>query len=258
MTRGRRVGWNIIIFGVVQVCLLHNVSDHWQGFWQGTALALCQQWRPKNRARDSETGLGAHSLEDLGLAYTSPSQPIPARPSPPQPPPPPCGLPAPSPAVLFWLQLLGVYVCTQPTPTVLLPPMHFWLFPPMISYVLLFFSFMNCPLTEPLTHPLSFFLSLLCPSSHPPFARHGGCNSAQQLLSWHVLHCLLTVLFLLDFIKTPSAVSSGMVEEVVEAMEAEGYRRKAKDLAAEGKANGWTQVESENAHETVEMKIGFW
>lgn len=73
-----------------------------------------------------------------------------------------------------------------------------------------------------------------------------------------MLHCLLTVLFLLDFIKTPSAVSSGMVEEVVEAMEAEGYRRKAKDLAAEGKANGWTQVESENAHETVEMKIGFW
>lgn len=50
----------------------------------------------------------------------------------------------------------------------------------------------------------------------PSLARHRGCKSAQQLLSWHALHCLLTVLFLLDFIKTPSAVSSGMVDGVVE------------------------------------------
>lgn len=39
-----------------------------------------------------------------------------------------------------------------------------------------------------------------------------------------MLHCLLTVLFLLDFIKTPSAVSSGMVEELVEE-EAMGEKR---------------------------------
>lgn len=51
-----------------------------------------------------------------------------------------------------------------------------------------------------------------------------------------MLHCLLTVLFLLDFIKTPSAVSSGMVEEVVEEeMEEEGNGREAIDLAAEWK-----------------------
>lgn len=64
-----------------------------------------------------------------------------------------------------------------------------------------------------------------------------------------MLHCLLTVLFLLDFIKTPSAVSSGMVEEVVEEeMEEEGNRRKARDLAAEWKENGWTHVESAGCH----------
>lgn len=57
-----------------------------------------------------------------------------------------------------------------------------------------------------------------------------------------MLHCLLTVLFLLDFIKTPSAVSSGMVEEVVEEeMEEEGNGRKAIDLAGERKEYGWTQ-----------------
>lgn len=39
-----------------------------------------------------------------------------------------------------------------------------------------------------------------------------GCNAAQQLLSWHVLYCLLTVIFLLDFIKTPSVVSSNARE----------------------------------------------
>lgn len=41
-----------------------------------------------------------------------------------------------------------------------------------------------------------------------------------------MLHCLLTDLFLLDFIKTPSAVSSGMAEEVVveEEMVEEGEK----------------------------------
>lgn len=64
-----------------------------------------------------------------------------------------------------------------------------------------------------------------------------------------MLHCLLTVLFLLDFIKTPSAVSSGMVEEVVEEeMEEEGNGRKAMDLASEWKENGWTHVESAGCH----------
>lgn len=64
-----------------------------------------------------------------------------------------------------------------------------------------------------------------------------------------MLHCLLTVLFLLDFIKTPSAVSSGMVEEVVEEeMEEEGDGRKAMDLASEWKENGWTHVESAGCH----------
>lgn len=94
----------------------------------------------------------------------------------------------------------------------------------------------------------SLFLSSL-PLILPSLARHRGCNSAQQLLSWHVLHCLLTVLFLLDFIKTPSAVSSGMVEEVVEEeMEQEGNGRKAIDLASEWKENGWTHVESTGCH----------
>lgn len=68
-----------------------------------------------------------------------------------------------------------------------------------------------------------------------------------------MLHCLLTVLFLLDFIKTPSAVSSGMVEEVVvvvveEEMEEEGNERKARDLAAARRENGWTHVESAGCH----------
>lgn len=64
-----------------------------------------------------------------------------------------------------------------------------------------------------------------------------------------MLHCLLTVLFLLDFIKTPSAVSSGMVEEVVkEEMEEESNGRKAIDLAAEWKENGWTHVERAGCH----------
>lgn len=38
-------------------------------------------------------------------------------------------------------------------------------------------------------------------------ARLRSCNSAQQLLSWHRPVCWLTHIFLLDFIKTPSAVS---------------------------------------------------
>lgn len=59
----------------------------------------------------------------------------------------------------------------------------------------------------------------------PSLARHRGCKNAQQLLSWHVQHCLLTVLFLLDFIKTPSAVSSGMVEGVAEEEMEEERRR---------------------------------
>lgn len=43
-----------------------------------------------------------------------------------------------------------------------------------------------------------------------------------------------SLLFLLDFIKTPSAISSGMVEEVVEEeMEDYGNGRKVRDLAAE-------------------------
>lgn len=64
-----------------------------------------------------------------------------------------------------------------------------------------------------------------------------------------MLHCLLTDLFLLDFIKTPSAVSSGMVEEVVEEeMGEEGNaREKAIDLAAEWRENDWTHGESESA-----------
>lgn len=35
-----------------------------------------------------------------------------------------------------------------------------------------------------------------------------GCISTQQLWNWHALDCLLTVIFLLDFIKTPSVVSA--------------------------------------------------
>lgn len=47
-------------------------------------------------------------------------------------------------------------------------------------------------------------------------------------------HCLLTVLFLLDFIKTPSAISSGTVEEVVkEEMEEEKSERIGYKMAGE-------------------------
>lgn len=163
-------------FGFAWVHLLQNVSDHWLEVWQGTALALCQQWRPQSRAWDSETGLGARSLEAVGpalhpLACTSPAQPRPAHPSSPQPPP-PCGLPAPSPAALFWLQLLGVYVCVccppQPYP---LFPVHLSLFPSLIFSHSLIFSFMICPLTVCLTH--SLFFHLLCLSSFPPLPDTG-------------------------------------------------------------------------------------
>lgn len=46
-----------------------------------------------------------------------------------------------------------------------------------------------------------------------------------------MLHCLLTVLFLLDFIKTPSAVSSGMDEGVAEdEMEEERQWEKSEEF----------------------------
>lgn len=110
-------------------------------------MALCQQWRPQSRAWDSETGLGAHSLEAQdythwpGPAQHSTAQPRPAHPSSPQPPP-PRGLPAPPPAALFWLQLLGVYVCTLPAlsiPPLSLPSLAFFFsgFPPSFSYFLI-------------------------------------------------------------------------------------------------------------------------
>lgn len=144
--------------------------------------------------------------------------------------------------------MLGVYVCMPSAPsTPPLFPLHLLFFPFLVFPRSLIFSFLICPLTVCLPHRL-FFLSSL-PLILPSLARHRGCNSAQQLLSWHVLHCLLTVLFLLDFIKTPSAVSSGMVEEVVEEeMEQESNGRKVIDLAAEWKENGWTHVESTGCH----------
>lgn len=82
---------------------------------------MCHLWRPQSNAWDSETGLGSQSLEAIGralhpLASTSPAQHRSAQPSSAQPPP-PCGLPAPQPAALFWLQLLGVYVSITPTPS---------------------------------------------------------------------------------------------------------------------------------------------
>lgn len=40
-----------------------------------------------------------------------------------------------------------------------------------------------------------------------------GWISTQQLRSWHALHCLLTVIFLLDFIKTPSVVRADKESE---------------------------------------------
>lgn len=73
-------------------------------------------------------------------AQHSPAQPRPDIPSSAQPPP-PCGLPAPSPAALFWLQLLGVYVCMLPALSI---PSHF---PPSLA-----FSFSDFPL-------FSYFLS---------------------------------------------------------------------------------------------------
>lgn len=142
-------------------------------------------------------------------------------------PPPPYGPPAPSPAALFWLLLLGVHVCMQPAlsiPSHFPPSLVFSDFPPSCSLV---FYVLICPLT--VSQPSDFFYPacLILPS----VARHRGCKSAQQLLNWHVLHCLLTVLFLLDFIKTPSAVSSGMDEGVAEdEMEEERQWEKSEEF----------------------------
>lgn len=48
----------------------------------------------------------------------------------------------------------------------------------------------------------------VCDCWNPPcFSLCVICKSAQQLLSWHYAVCLHTHIFLLDFIKTPSAVS---------------------------------------------------
>lgn len=173
MRRCRRAAWNQSFnFSFAWVHLLHNVSDRWLGVWQGTALALCQQRRPQSRAWDSETGLGAHSLEAVGpalhpLAYTSPAQPRPAHPSSAQPPP-PRGLPAPSPAALFWLQLLGVYVCTLPDPY---PPRATLAFSvstfPLFSYFLIHDLSSHC-VSNSSTH---FYL--LCLSSFPPLPDTG-------------------------------------------------------------------------------------
>lgn len=92
---------------------------------------------------------------------------------------------------------------------------------PSLSYFLIHDLSSHCVSTS-----VPLFLSFL-PLILPSLARHGGYNCAQQLLCWHALHCLLTVLFLLDFIKTPSAASSGMVEEVVEEeMEEEAMVKK--------------------------------
>ena len=112
------------------------------------------------------------------------------------------------------------------------PPSVHPLSPPSLAFPFSGFSLLSDFLIPDLSFHCvsdasSLFLSSL-PLILPSFARHRGCNSAQQLLSWHVLHCLLTVLFLLDFIKTPSAISSGMVEEVLEEekMREEGDGRK--------------------------------
>ncbi len=48
----------------------------------------------------------------------------------------------------------------------------------------------------------------VCDCWNPPcFSLCVICKSAQQLLSWHYAVCLHTHIFLMDFIKTPSAVS---------------------------------------------------
>lgn len=61
-----------------------------------------------------------------------------------------------------------------------------------------------------------------------------------------MLRCLLTVLFLLDFIKTPSAVSSGMVEGVAEEeMEEERQREKSERF---WRQNGGRTADSRGEH----------
>lgn len=102
-------------------------------------------------------------------------------------------------------------VCSLPFPYPLisLHPWFVWFVSPPVLFCSESWSVLSLVLIYPM---FSYPACLILPS----LARHRGCKSAQQLLNWHVLHCLLTVLFLLDFIKTPSAVSSGMVEGVAE------------------------------------------
>ena len=80
--------------------------------------------------------------------------------------PPPDGLPAPSPAALSWLLLLGVYVCIQPAlcipshfpPPLLFPFSEFFFLPPCS----LVFEVLICPLT--VSPPFSLLSSLPHPS----------------------------------------------------------------------------------------------
>lgn len=117
-------------------------------------------------------------------------------------------------------------VCSLPFPYPLIS-LHplFFLIPP-----LLFSCFLRPDLSSHCFSAVRFFFYPAC-LILPSVARHRGCKSAQQLLNWHVLHCLLTVLFLLDFIKTPSAVSSGMDEGVAEdEMEEERQWEKSEEF----------------------------
>lgn len=260
----RLISKTIFNFGIALVhlllLLLQIVSDHWLELWECTALALCQRWKPQSSAQDSEIGLGAHSLEALGPSCThwpKPTQPSAASTrhsqlcSGPSSLWPPCTFTS---CAFLAPAARCACVCCSPSPYPLIS-LDLLLLPFLISPRSLTSRFPICPLTVSASSVwvvclfVFFPLNSLCLSSFPSLARHRGCNSAQQLLSWHVLHCLLTVLFLLDFIKTPSAISAGMVEEVVEEeMEEEGDGRKVRDLAAESEANGWTHMESAGCH----------
>lgn len=214
--------------------------DHWLGLWQGGCVGSVSGWVQRAAPETEKLGWEPIARRRVGLglhppAWSSSAEqceslhwPLPALFSPPPPIFPPDGLPAPSPAALFWLLLLGVYI--QPALSI---PSHF---PPSLDFpfsegffllpLVLLFSKSWSVLSLFLLSPFFLFFNPAC-LILPSLARHRGCKNAQQLLSWHVLHCLLTVLFLLDFIKTPSAVSSGMVERVAEE-EMEEERRQEK------------------------------
>lgn len=228
-------------YGQTARCLLawtlspQNV-DHWLGLWQGGCIGSVSGWDYGAAPETEKLGWEPIAWRRVGRDCTrwpGAAQPNAAKAS--------TGhsqlCSAPSsrwPPSTFtscaFLALAARCVCMYsacPFHTLSFPSFVFFRFP-WVFFSLLFSCFRTPDLSSHCFSFLLFFFNPVC-LIFPSLARHRGCKNAQQLLSWHVLHCLLTVLFLLDFIKTPSAVSSGMVEGVAEEeMEEERRREKSR------------------------------